>query len=235
MTSDSEFEKLLARCADKLCPELMSLLSDPKFLLIYQEMDHKENGIPAAMRILYEGKLLPLSSVFLIRRKTMLQEAKLALPFWFSLPIVSDLIGFFKNLFKKKEKKEVKQPAGEQLVVEEKDHAVKIRTAAEAIEFDIVPPGHTVDSYLEELEGRWSKLIDKQAREDLVNDVKFLAKNQLRRRMKLEKKFEPDREALNQMAYNTVINNQALSSISARESLILFMELYMIKLLLGAK
>jgi len=235
MTSDGEFERLLARCAEKLCPELMSLLSDPKFLLIYQEMDHKENGIPAAMRILYEGKLLPLSSVFLIRRKAMLQEAKLTLPFWFSMPIVSDFIGLFKNLFKKKEKKTVKQPAGEQLVVEEKDHAGKIRTAAEKIEFDIVPPGHTIDSYLEELEGRWSKLIDKQAREDLVNDVKFLAKNQLRRRIKLEKQFEPARDALNQMAYNTVINNKALSSISARESLLLFMELYMIKLLLGAR
>jgi hypothetical protein len=165
----------------------------------------------------------------------MLQEAKLALPFWFSLPIVSDFIGLLKYLFKKKEKKAVKQPAGEQLVVEEKDHAGKIRTAAEEIEFDIVPPGHTIDSYLEELEGRWSKLIDKQAREDLVNDVKFLVKNQLRRRMKLERQFEPTRDALNQMAYNTVINNKALSSISAKESLLLFMELYMIKLLLGVR
>jgi len=232
MTYDAEFEKLLAKTAEKLCPELMSLLSDPKFLLIYQEMDRKENGIPATMKIISGGKLLPYSAVFLIRRKAMLQEARLALPFWYSLPIISGLIGFFKNLFSKK-KKAAKQPssANEQVTVEEKDHAGKIRMAAEELEFDIVPPGYTIDSYLDELGDRWSRLIDRQARDNLMNDVKFLAKNQLRRRMKVEKQFEPTRDTLNQMAYNMVIHNPALSSISARDSLLLFMELYMVKLL----
>jgi len=236
MTDDGEFEKLLAKTAEKFCPELMSLLSDPKFLLIYHEMDQKENGIPAVMRIIYGGKLLPYSSVFLIRRKAMLQEVKLALPFWFSLPIIPGLIGFFKKLFKKEEKA-VKQPvsASEQVIVEGKDHAREIRTAAEGLEFDIVPPGYTVDGYLEELGARWSRLLDRQARESLINDVKFLAKNQLRRRLKVDKHFEPTRDALNQMAYDTVIYNTALSSISARDSLLLFMELYMVKLLLNIK
>jgi hypothetical protein len=236
MTYDGEFEKLLAKTAEKLCPELMSLLSDPKFFLLYQEMDNKENGIPAAMRIIYEGKLLPYSSVFLIRRKAMLQEAKFALPFWFSLPIIPGLIGFLKNLFKK-EKKAVRKPASgdEQVIVEEKDHAGEIRMVAEKLEFDIVPPGYTIDGYLEELADRWSRLLDSQARETLINDVKFLTKKQLRRRLKVDKQFEPTREALNQMAYDMVIHNAALSSLSARDSLLLFMELYMIKLLLCIK
>ena len=234
MTSDGEFEKLLAKTAEKHCPELMSLLNDPKFFLIYQDMD-KKDGIPPAMRIIHEGKLLPYSSVFLIRRKAMLQEAKFALPFWFSLPLISDLIRLFKNLFKK-EKKAVKKPAGdEQVIVEGKDHAGEIRMVAERLEFDIVPPGYTIDGYLEELGDRWSRLLDSQARETLINDVKFLVKKQLRRRLKVEKQFEPTREALNQMAYDMVIHNTALSSVSARDTLLLFMELYMIKLLLFIK
>jgi len=234
MANDGEFEKLLAKTAEKLCPELMSLLSDPKFFLMYQEMD-KKDGITAATRIIHEGKLLPYSSVFLIRRKAMLQEAKFALPFWFSLPIISDLIRFFKNLFKK-EKKAVKKPAGdEHVIAEEKDHAGEIRMVAEKLEFDIVPPGYTIDGYLEELADRWSRLLDSQARETLINDVEFLTTKQLRRRLKVDKQFEPTRETLNQMAYDMVTHNTALSSLSARDSLLLFMELYMIKLLLGAK
>jgi hypothetical protein len=235
MTHDGEFEKLLAKTAEKLCPELMSLLSDPKLFLIYQEMD-KKDGIPAAMRIINEGKLLPYSTVFLIRRKAMLQEARFALPFWYSLPIISSLIGFFKNLFKK-DKKAIKKPASgdEQAIAEEKDHAAEIRMIAEKLEFDIVPAGYTIDGYLEELGDRWSRLLDSQARETLINDVKFLTRKQLRRRLKVEKQFEPTREALNQMAYDMVIHNAALSSLSARDSLLLFMELYMIKLLLGTK
>jgi hypothetical protein len=236
MTDDHEFEKLLGKIAEKVCPELMSLLSDSKFLLVYQEMDHKENGIPAGIKIFYEGKLLPYSSVFLIGRKAMLQEARQALPFWFSLPIIPALIGFFKKLFAK-EKKAVKQPASgsEQASLEENDHAGKVRMAAEELEFDIVPPGYTIDSYLEELAIRWSRLLDRQARENLVNDVKFLAKSQLRRRMKLDKQFEPDREALSQMAYNMVVNNTTLSSLSSRDSLLIFVELFMVKLLLNIR
>jgi len=235
MTNDKEFERLLAKVAEKLCPVLMSLFSDPKFLLIYQELDHKENGIPAAMRIINDGRLLPYSAVFLLRRKAMLLEARLALPFWYSLPIISNLIAFFKNLFRKDKKADKQSSSNEQVTVGEKDNAGNIKMAAEELEFDIVPPGYTIDSYLDELGDRWTRLIDKQARESLMDDVKYLVKNQLRRRLKMEKKFEPTKEALNQIAYNTVINNLALSSISGRDSLILFMELYMVKLLLGVK
>jgi len=236
MSDDNAFEKTLANTAEKLCPELMSVLADPKLFAVYQEMDRNENGIPSDMKIFYDGKLLPYSSVFLIRRKEMLLDAKFTLPFWYSLPIIPGLIKFFNNLFKKK-KKEARQPVdeGEQLNPEETDHAAGIRMAAEAIEFDIVPPGYTIDSYLDELATRWSRLIDKQARENLIQDAKFLARDQLRRYLKINKHFEPTREELSQLAYNMVTYNTALSSLRARDSLILFMELYMVKLLLNIK
>jgi len=236
MSDDSAYEKILANTAEKLCPELMSILADPKLLAVYQEMDRKENGIPTDMKIFSDGKLLPYSSVFHVRRKEMLLEAKFTLPFWYSLPIIPGLIRFFSNLFKKK-KKEARQPAdeSEQLTPEETDHAAGIRKAAEEIEFDIVPPGFTIDSYLDELATRWSRLIDRQARENLIQDAKFLARDQLRRNMKINKHFEPTREELSQMAYNMVNYNTALSSLRAKDSLILFMELYMVKLLLNIK
>jgi hypothetical protein len=236
MLNDNAFEKILASTAEKLCPELMSFLADQKLLAVYQEMDHKENGIPIDMKIFYDGKLLPYSTVFHIRRKEMLLEAKFTLPFWYSLPIIPGLIRFFGNLFKKK-KKEARQPIdeSEQLTSEEADHAAGIRMAAEGIEFDIVPPGFTIDSYLDELATRWSRLIDRQARENLIEDAKFLARDQLRRHLKLNKHFEPTREALNQLAYSMVTYNTALSSLREKDSLILFMELYMVKLLLKFK
>jgi len=236
MSDDGAFEKLLASTAEKLCPELMSILADPKFFVVYQEMDHKENSIPSDMKIFSNGKLVPYSSVFLIRRKEMLSEAKFTLPFWYSLPVIPGLIKFFGTLFKKK-KNETRQRVdeSEQLTPEETDHAAGIRMAAEGIEFDIVPPGFTIDSYLDELATRWSRLIDRQARENLIEDAKFLARDQLRRHMKINKHFQPTREALNQLAYSMVTYNAALSSLRAKDSLILFMELYMVKLLLNIK
>jgi hypothetical protein len=146
------------------------------------------------------------------------------------------LVGFFKKFFKKNEKKaEQSASDSEQVILEEGDHTEEIRRAAEEIEFDIVPSGYTIDSYLEELGARWSRLLDRQARENLINDVKFLVRDQLRRRLKVDKQFKPNREELDQMAYNLIIHNTALSSLSARDSLILFIELNMIKLLLNIK
>jgi len=236
MSDENAFEKLLANTAEKLCPELMSILADPKLFAVYQEIDRKENSIPSDMKIFYDGKLLPYSTVFHTRRREMLLEAKFTLPFWYSLPIIPSLIRFFNSLFKKKEK-EVRQPAdeSEQLTPEETDHTAGIRKAAEGIEFDIVPPGYTIDSYLDELATRWSRLIDRQARDNLIQDAKFLARDQLRRHMKINKHFQPTREALNQLAYSMVTYNTALSSLRAKDSLILFMELYMVKLLLNIK
>jgi hypothetical protein len=236
MSDDSAFEKLLASTAEKHCPELMSILTDPKFVVVFQEMEHKENGLPPDMRIFNNGKLILYSLLFLIRRKDMLIEAKFTLPFWYSLPIIPALIRFFKNLFKKK-KKDARQSTDEteQVTPEGDDHAKRIRGAAEKIEFEIVPAGFTIDSYLDELATRWSRLIDRQARENLVEDAKFLARDQLRRHLKIHKQFEPTREELGQMAYNMVTYNAALSSLSAKDPLILFLDLYMVKLLLNIK
>jgi hypothetical protein len=234
MEDDDEFEKLLLKTAEKICPDLMCLLADPKFVAVYYEMSQKEGGIPPGTKVLNNGKLLPYSAVFNVKRKDLLADARLAMPFWYSLPLISNLIGFFTRLFKEKKAAKKVQEEGIETgndLLEEKSHASDIRNVAEEIEMDLVPPGYNLDSYLEELEDRWSRLIDKVARETLINDVKFLVKDKLRRTLKINKQFIPTKEILEQMADGLVMHNQALSSLSARGALILYMKLYMIRLL----
>ena len=237
MENNEDFEKALLKIAEKHCPDLMLLLEDPKLSAVYFEMDAKENGIPPSARIFNKGKLLPYSYLFNVRRKDLMVDAKLVLPFWYSMPLLSSIVGFFKKLLKRKPKKTLQQedPDKDQDILEEKDHAAAIKDAAEDLELDLVPPGYTLDLYLKTLEDRWSRLIDKVARENLINDVQYLVKDSLRRTMKINKQFKPTREALNQIADNLVVRNQALSSLSSRNSLIFYMELYMIKLLVNIK
>ena len=238
MQDDEEFENALEKLAEKHCPELMALLDDPKLLVVYMEMERKENGIPQAVRIFYKEKLLPYSAIFFVKRKDILQDAKLSLPVWYSMPMLSAIIGFFKRLFKKRKaakKTLADELGGEQEILEEGDRAGAIRVAAEELEFDLVPAGYTLDEYLRELEDRWSRLINKMARENLVADVQFLAKDHLKRTFKFNPQFKPVREEMNIMAENLVTRNQALSSLRARDSLVLYIELYMIKLLTNIK
>jgi len=94
-----------------------------------------------------------------------------------------------------------------------------------------VPSGYTLDSYLEELESRWSKLIDKKARENLIEDVKSLIRDHLRVNLKLQKKFQLTRKTISQMATSAIVRSPTLSAMSGRDSLIVYAELYMLKLL----
>ena len=231
MESDEEFERLLSKHVEKLCPALKNLLADSKLLLVYHEMELIPNGIPPAARLFDKDKLLPYSALFRIQRRDLLSDVKLTIPFWYSMPLLSAIIGFFKRFLKRNKTAMSNKADSEQEMLEEKDSAGEIRVAAEELEFTLLPPGYTLDFYLEELEDRWSRLIDKDARRNLIEDVRALARGSLRRTLQVTKKFVPTKEKINQMAYDLIIGNKALASMSARDSLLLYLELYIIRLL----
>ena len=238
MENDAEFEKTLAKLTERLNPPLANLLADPKLLLVYDEMEQSQNGAPAAVSIFSKGQLLPYSSLYFLKRKEILAEAKLILPFWYSIPILSPIIAMIKNWFKRKKAPKLAPPGtqtGGEDVPGEKDRPGEIRSAAEELELSLVPPGHTLDSYLEELQNRWSRLIDKQARENLTEDVNSLIRDHLRQNLKVQKQFKVTQELIGQMATNIVTRTPTLSPLSGRDSLILYAQLYLIKLLENIK
>ena len=236
MENDAEFEKLLSRLTERLNPPLANLLSDPKLLLVYDETEQSQNGVPVSVSIFSKGQLLPYSSLYFIRRREILQEAKLILPFWYSIPIISAIIAMFKNWTKKKKAPKLVSPqTGAEDASAEKDRAGEIRSAAEELEMSLVPPGHTIESYLEELQNRWSRLIDRQARDNLIEDVNSLIRDHLRQNLKIQKQFRLTQELITQMATNIVTRTPTLSPLSGRDSLILYAQLYLIKLLENIK
>ena len=238
MKDDDEFEKMLYKTCKKLCPDLMTLLADARFALAYFEMENKPSGIPPSLAIFNKGVLLPYPTLFNVKRRDMLENAKSVLPFWYSMPILVAIVSFFKGLFKKRNNVKTllaKENGGEEDIFEETPKTNDIKAAAFELELHLIPAGHTLDSYLAELEDRWSRLIDRKARENLINDVKFLARDNLRRVLKIQKHFKPTQETLSELAANLVSRNKALSSLSARDSLLLYLELYMIKLLGNVK
>ncbi|MCL2069807.1 MAG: hypothetical protein FWH19_02335 [Treponema sp.] len=232
MDKDDEFELLLYKFADKLCPSLMTLLADPKVALVHEEAEREMGSLPSALKIFEKGKLLPYSILFNLRRKEALNDAKLALPFWYSIPIIGGIIAFFKGLGGKKKKRKSKTAGDEeQVVLEEKDRAKDVRAAAEDMEVSLVPAGYTIEEYLEELQSRWLKLINPQTRANVLEDVHFLIKNKLRSYLKVNRNAVPTQEALADLALTTVNSNPALSCLSGKSHLVLYLQLYMVKAL----
>ncbi|MDR2617394.1 MAG: hypothetical protein LBC62_00865 [Treponema sp.] len=232
MENDKDFEKLLSRYTAKLCPVLTTILEDPKLQLVYDEMEDT-GGVPAASRIFVKGEMLPYSSLFLLKRKDLLEDARLLLPFWYSMSVITGIIRFFKNLFRKK--KEIPEDQNGDDELEEpaagKEGSREMFAAAREIEFAAVPQGHSLDSYLSELETRWSRLINQQARANLVEDVNALVRDNLRRTLRVHKHFRITRENLAQLAAGIVNGTPSLRGLSGKESLRVYIELYMVKLL----
>ena len=228
MTSDAEFERLLIRQTRALNPLLMTTLEDPKLFLACEEANRERGSLSQPLQIFRDGRVLPFNALYGLQRRVLLSDVKLKLPFWYSIPFLVAIIRFFKKLFGIQASDRVDSDE----VVATGREPNEFQRSVRQIESIIVPPGRTLDEYLAELESRWIHLLDKNARSNLLYDVQSLLKDHLRTAMKVYKLKRITREGLKEMVSLIATRNPALSSMADQESLRLYMELYMLKLLL---
>jgi len=238
MEKDYDFDKLLERLTKSDNPTLSTMLKDPRLYLVYGEMTREQNAAAQSSLLFKDGALLPFSTIYALNRKEMLYDVRLKLPFWFSVPFIVAIIAFFRNLGARP-KASKKAETDDDFVVAEADsaghHQDEFRQSAHLIQAAIVPPGKTLDRYFDELESRWARLINKKDRQNLINDVRALVRDNLRAALKVYKVKQITREGLKDMAGLLVNRNPALSSLTDQESLRLYIELYMLKLLLARR
>ena len=92
-----------------------------------------------------------------------------------------------------------------------------------------------MESYLSELESRWSKIPDKQARKTIVGDVQALLRDNLRYAVKIYKTKRLSQESLGDIADGLISRSPALQRLGNRQALRLYMQLYMVKLMINSK
>jgi hypothetical protein len=222
MDEDKAFEAMLRRNLGKADPFLLHLLNDSRLLFVYDEMDW---GREETLRIFSKGALNTYSALFNIRRKPLLDEIKISLPLRYTLPIISSIIAFFKHLARGQTVQDDDDETGTEARTGGREPAIKKLEAA------IVPPGSTLDTYLEELKDRWMQLTDKQSREDILRDVNTLIKNKFAQTMSLRKGRAPSFEELTEMAENLIEWTPSLKGLRGREALKKYIETRFLKLL----
>jgi DNA-directed RNA polymerase beta' subunit len=159
------------------------------------------------------------------------------LPFWYSIPFITALIGFFKSLKKKKSEKEAWE-AEKQGMEKDTPDAGRDREdqgAARELATDLTPQGYTIDNYLKELKDNWSKLIDKNNKDDFIADVNALIRDRMREIMKVQKYDRMTSSLLNQLSTDIINENKALKGLNDRESLYHYVRLYILKLIIMKK
>lgn len=246
MEEDEAFDKELAELVAESTPELMAILNDEKLYLVYMELEGSENGIPEAGRLFYKGMLAPMSELMLLKRKDLLTDVKMLLPFWYSMPVFSKLIAFFKQLGRKDQKKKTRkisqapvdtlnqdQKEVSKQQTGHKDRRVELKKTALEVQTRLIPPGYSAEEYLDELRDRWNRLISTQTKDNLTEDVNSLIRDYLRRTIRSLRSapFTPERIA--QLA-DTLSDTPNLQKLPAKDSLRLYIQLYITVLLMKA-
>ena len=237
MAYETEFEKLLEKQTKIINPVLWTILGDPRLPLFFAELEKVPGAIPEQPQIFKKGALVPYSELYAVNRKIILSDIKIRLPFWYSIPLIVSIMAFFK----KSEKKKKLEKQNDFVDMDFSDNESNISNrenyeliqSVRMIEAALVPRNKTLDEYLAELEPKWSGLLNKKARENLIYDVRSLLRDTIRRAMRVYKLKRITREGLKEMCTLLLQSNPALQRLRDKEALHLYMELYMLKLLLN--
>jgi hypothetical protein len=230
MDSDAEFEKLLTKYTADLFPTLSVILQDPKLFLVYTELEQIQ-AIQESSRLFKKGILIPMSVLLLVKRKDLLTDARILLPFWYTVPVLSEIVAFFVNLGKKRRQgKKTRNPkAPEESGVS--GDTEQIRASARELAETLVPKGYTLDAYLAETAGRWVKLLNSKARQNLLEDVNSLIRDNLRGVLRLRQHGRITGAVVESLSAKIIHQTPSLQRLSEKEALYMYIQLYILKLL----
>jgi hypothetical protein len=236
MENDRDFEKLVAHYTSQSAPTLMILLDDKKLFLLQEELAASQGGIDSAKVYQANGTPTPLPTLLMVNRKDLLVDVKIMLPFWYSIPVISSIIAFFKRVRNNKTKKN--KTSQEQEFQEREIPATHSTTLAYDIkrvaldyQMQAVPAGKTTEQHLREMEDLWRKVMDPEAKKQLVLDVH----NQIRRKLKPILDTRGNRkitiQSIDEMADSVIMVSPALTELNNSEKLHNYVALYIAKLL----
>jgi hypothetical protein len=241
MEKDDEFNQLLLKYTNQLVPNLMSLLNDKKTFLVQSETERSQGGVPLTARFYTPGgNLLPMGTLLMLNRKDILTDTRILLPVWYSIPILTAILAFFKRLSSGGKKKTV---PGENFSEEtsrspeEKARSQEqaLKAAASQIIQKLSDGGKSPEAAMADLENSWHTLLDKEAKKHLIADIKSLVRDRLRRTLRLKLNQKISTKTIEDLAVTIYAEAPALKQLGDESSITAYIKLYIAKLLLEIK
>ena len=236
-TGNAEFELCLESLVKENSPVLYSLLNANFMTLLAYEKQTEET---ANFQLFVNGQLLPYSELLMLKNSKILTNAKAKLPFIYTIPIISWIIGFFTNRAKinKNKKKTINQLSEESKTEAHKSNSEKkqIALADQAIEVtkDFVPEGSTIDRELNFLVKQWNMMISKEAYNNLTEDVNSLIRDYTRRVAKTLSSASFTKERILNLA-EALCRTPNMQKIKDQKALQEYVALYILRLISNSK
>ncbi|MBQ5907017.1 MAG: hypothetical protein IIW80_03060 [Treponema sp.] len=238
MKDKKAFETVLKDEVRTLSPVLWSLLNANFLTMLNYENDHSENA--NSFHIFSNGKLLPYSELLMLSNSSILSTAKIMLPFWHTIPILSWIMSIInsKKNEKKTRKKAIKEFSADDIpddtpkqspgrYVNKKEAVIE---AARNVADELVPSGSTIDRELDSYLKLWNKMITKEAHASLTEDVNSLIRDYTRKVIRTisASTFTVDRV---RTLAETLVKTPNMQKIKENDALTMYVELYILRLL----
>lgn len=246
MKDNAAFERCLQKEVQSADPVLFALLN-ASFLPVISY----EDQTPGKLTLFRNDALIPYSELLMISRSEILSDAKIKLPFWYSMPFIT----WFMSLLLHKPKKQKKvtqkkqtatakvhaeQVAAEQQKdeeIERNDHSdpklsrkKELRKAAGDAERVFVPDSSTLDRELASYRHEWNNRIGKQNMDNLTEDVNALIRDYMRKVIRTLKAENFNADRIQSLA-QSLVDTPGLMKIQNHEALKRYIELYIVKLI----
>ncbi|MBE6350561.1 MAG: hypothetical protein E7062_07460 [Spirochaetaceae bacterium] len=238
------FESRLESIVKTVSPVLYALLNTHFLRSVYFET-RSSNEVPIEILNLFQdGQIPPYSELLMISKDEIYTDAKIMLPLWYTVPVISWFLSLLFGPSKSKKKKEKKQlvvpekkiesDEPELTVAEKKDpvisRKVELKQAAAEAEKFYVPETSSLERELSSYEQIWNKILTQPAHDNLTDDVNSLIRDYTRKILKTLRasNFTPDR--IRGLA-ETLVKTPNMQKIKSSADLCMYIQLYMVKLI----
>ncbi len=238
MKNQVDFEKKLEEICRVSAPIMHAVLSSSFIPLMAAEGGMNNRGETEGFRMFNHGRLLPYSELLMLNRQELLTDTKILLPFWYTLPIISAIITFFRRPRRKKIDRTNKRshPAAESTAERDETRGdvrlqrkIELKSAVSIIEKKLVPEGSTLEDEMALHLERWNRTLDPTSKSNLTEDVNSLIRDYVRRVVKTLKASTFDEARVDNLA-TTLVDTPNLMKIKNRDALQLYVKLYIIYL-----
>ena len=174
----------------------------------------------------------------MLKSSTILSNAKMMLPFWYTIPIISWIARLLK---KKNTTVQTTSKAAKELTSDDipddspqssqngSKREVLARTAKEISEY-LVPAGSTIDRELDSYLKIWNKMITKEAHDTLTADVNSLIRDYMRKVIKTISAQTFSLERVQSLA-ETLVKTPNMQKIKEEEALNMYVQLFILRLI----
>lgn len=235
MKNDLAFHKFVKDVCQVEANNIYSILSSSFMSAIM--LDKKINDTQAGeiARFYPDGRLAPYGDILMLNRVELLNDAKIMLPFYYTLPVISSIVAFFVGR-KKEEKKKNDKSGNEGELEESKTRKVikkpqkTFREVAASLAKEMLPEGLSIEEALTKYLDLWNTTLDKKARENLTEDVNSFIRDYMRGIQRKLPVSALDKKRVEALA-GTVAGTSSLSRIKDKKALKEYAQIYILKIM----